>query len=274
MDLLGFVDRMRLPLYQCGQVARALKGGVAREDKEPDSVHQLSTAVSVVDRLCQEILMLGAHEAAPGLEVQSEELADCPAQILDLYTGNQDTYALILDPVDGSGDYLDGKDTYAHMLGLLNQETGRMDCGLIYFPERTRMYFGVRGMGAFVCDGLWTTPRPMQPKPAPGTVEDVKRLDARDYVVFQELGFEVVSPESSSAAYELTRVAEGGLGAMVMRHFHGHDTAISSVIIEELGGLVLGETGQPVAYDKAMARMPLVVSSSNAEYARALSRAL
>ena len=274
MDLLRFVAQMRLPLYQCGQVATALQGRVTREEKEPDSEHQISTSVSVVDRLCQEILMLGAHEATPGLEVQSEELEDCPIEILSLYADNRHRYALILDPVDGTGDYLDVKPSYAHMLGLLDQETGRMACSMIYFPERLRLYLGIRGMGAFVSDGLWATPRPMRPTTAPKTVEDVKRLRPKDYCVFKELGYAVVPPESASAAFELTRIAEGHLGVMAMRHFHGHDTAMSSVIIEELGGAVLDEHGCPVTFDKEMQRTPLVISSLRREYAYELARSL
>jgi fructose-1,6-bisphosphatase/inositol monophosphatase family enzyme len=274
LDLLRFAGDMRLALYQCGQIAQALQGKVAREDKAPDSVHQTSTEVSVVDRLCQEMLLLKAYEAAPHLEMQSEELADCPPAILELYARNRSPYVLVLDPVDGTGEYLQGKRGYAHMLGLLNQETGRMDCGMIYFPALARLYMGLRGMGAFVADGLWATPRPMTIAQPTRTVEDVKRLLSSDYQTFQRLGFALVPPESASAAYELTRVAEGRLGAMVMRHFHGHDTAISSVIIEELGGLVLTGDGRPVTYERDMPRMPLVISSLAPELARELCSTL
>lgn len=274
MDLLNFAAEMRLALYQCGQVAQALQGRVVREDKAPDSVYQVSTAVSVVDRLCQEILLLHAARAAPGLEIQSEELADCPAPIATLFAKNHHRYVLVLDPVDGSGDYLDGKNTYAHMLGLLDQETGCMDCGMIYFPARQRLYAGLRGMGAFVADGFWGALRPLVVTPPPRTVEDVKRLLPGDYETFSALGFTVVPPASGSAAFELTRVTEGNLGAMVMRQFHGHDSAINSVLIEALGGAVLTAPGRPVTYDKTMARMPLVVLSLSAAFAEALAARL
>lgn len=274
LDLLRFACDMRLALYQCGQIAQALQGKVAREDKAPDSVHQTSTEVSVVDRLCQEILLLRAHEVAPGLEMQSEELADCPPQIMALYAENRSTHVLVLDPMDGTGEYLQGKSGYAHMLGLLNQATGRMDLGMIYFPVRGRLYLAVRGMGAFLSDGYWSTPRPLPTERPPRTVEDVKRLQPGDYAAFERLGYVTVPPESASAANELTRVAEGRLGAMVMRHFHGHDTAISSVIIEELGGLVLTEGGRTVTYERDMPRMPLVISSLLPKYARELCAAL
>ena len=273
-DLFAFVSEMRLALYQCGRVARALQGKVAREEKAPDSIHQTSTSVSVVDRLCQEILLLRAYELAPDLEVQSEELADCPPELLDLYERNRYHHALILDPVDGTGDYLNGNSTYAHMLGVLNLETSRVDCGMIFFPETLRLYTGIRGMGAFVADGFWGTPQPMARAIAPRTVEDVKRLLPSDLCSFERLGLAVVPPASASAAYELTRVAEGSLGAMVMRHFHGHDTAISSVIIEELGGAVLDAGGQPATYEKEMPRMPLVVSSLSPDLAAELTSVL
>lgn len=270
VDILNFVSEMRLALYQCGQVAQALQGQVAREDKAPDSVHQVSTAVSVVDRLCQEILLLHAARLVPGLEIQSEELADCPAAIAALFAHNHHRYVLVLDPVDGSGDYLDGKETYAHMLGLLDQETGHMDCGMVYFPVRQRLYVGARGLGAFVADGFWGPLRPLPVVPPPRTVEDVKRLLPSDFDAFAALGFTVVPPASGSAAFELTRITQGNLGAMVMRQFHGHDSAINSVLIEALGGAVLTAPGQPATYDKSMARMPLVVLSLSAQYASEL----
>ncbi|NLD71311.1 MAG: hypothetical protein GX649_01185 [Chloroflexi bacterium] len=274
MDTYQFALSMRTALYQCGQVARALQGQVTPENKAPDSPHQTSTEVSVVDRLCQEILLLRAQEVAPGVDVQSEELADCPPEILALFDRGPHRYALILDPLDGTGEYLAGGSRYGHMLGLLDQETGRMDCGMIYFPAAFRLYLGVRGRGAWVQDGLGGDLRPMPRCAPPRTVEDVKRLRPEDYGAFRRLGFGVVPPESASAAYELTRVAEGDLGAMAMRHFHGHDSAISSVIIEELGGLVVVEGGAPVRYDAGMPRMPLVVLSLDPEYAQGLAETL
>lgn len=274
MDVYRFALGMRTALFQCGQVARALQGRVTPEEKAPDSPHQTSTEVSVVDRLCQEILLLRAHEVAPDVDVQSEELADCPPEILALYRPGPHRHALILDPLDGTGEYLAGGDRYAHMLGLIDQKTGRMACGMIYFPATYRLYIAVRGVGAWVQAG-WRAPLCRMPRvDPPRTIEDVKRLTPQDHATFRRLGYEVVPPESASAAYELTRVAEGNLGAMAMRHFHGHDSAISSVFIEELGGLVLMDGGAPVHYEAEMPRMPLVVLSLNPVYTRELTQAL
>jgi fructose-1,6-bisphosphatase/inositol monophosphatase family enzyme len=274
MDVLRFTLDMRTALYQCGQVARALQGQVAREDKPPDSLHQTSTAVSVVDRLCQEIILLRAHEVAPYLRIYSEELASCPADILALFEGNAGRYVLIIDPLDGSEDYMAGQPHYAHMLGLLDEPSGLMECGLLYFPETLRLCLAVRGLGAFEAQGLGAAMRPMRPGAPPRTVTDIKRLTARDYAALSAHGFSLVPPASASAAYELLRVADGQVGAVAMRHFHGHDTAMAGLLIEMLGGATLNEQGLSVTYRADMPRMPLVVASLDPALAQELAQAL
>lgn len=274
MDALRFALDMRTALYQCGQVARALQGQVAREDKPPDSAHQTSTVVSVVDRLCQELILLRAHEVAPHLRIYSEELASFPADILALYGGNTSRQVLIIDPLDGSEDYMAGQPHYAHVLGLLDEPSGLMECGLLYFPESGRLCLAVRGMGAFEAQGLGAALRPMRPASPPRTVAAIKRLTARDHAAVSAQGFTLVPPASASAAYELLRVADGQVGAAAMRHFHGHDTAMAGLLIEMLGGAVLSEQGLPVTYQADMPRMPLVVASLAPAYAQELAQAL
>jgi len=148
-----------------------------------------------------------------------------------------------------------------------------MVCSLVYFPELDKLYSAVRGAGCFVEDGIFGAPRPLSPAAAPRTFGQVKRLKASDYVAFRRAGFSLDDSENESAAWAGIRVAEGDLGAMVMRHFHGYDTAITSLIIQELGGAVLGDDGRKVRYDKAMARMPLVILSLSPDFAAALFEA-
>lgn len=273
-DVFPFALRMRTALAQCGQLALCLQGQVAAEDKAPDSPHQTSTAVSAVDRLCQEILLLAAAEACPHLAVQSEELGDCPPEILALFAPGPHRYALILDPLDGTDEYLHGGARYAHMLGLLDQETGRMACGAIYFPARGRLYLGIRGAGAYLAEGLGGALRRAEAAPAPHTVANIKRLTPEDRATLASLGYEIIPAERSSAAHEFTRLVDGVLGAVVMRHFHGYDTAIASVIVEELGGQALLAGGLLAHYEAAMPRMPLVVLATNPHNATEIARAL
>jgi len=209
----------------------------------------------------------------PDAEISGEEIEDLPPDIRRLFDGNRSRYVLVIDPIDGTDSYLGRGDKYAHMCGVLDREAGEMACSLVYFPELGRLYSAVRGAGSFVEDGIFSAPRPLAPTAAPRTFGRVKRLKAGDYVAFRRAGFSLDDSENESAAWAGIRVAEGDLGAMVMRHFHGYDTAITSLIIEEIGGAALGEDGGRVRYDKAMARMPLVILSLSPDLAAELFEA-
>lgn len=276
MDLPRFDRGMRLALWQCARVGLALEGNVVREDKAPDSPHQTSTAVTVVDRLCQEILLLAAHALEPGqLAVRSEEMEDCPPALRRLFDGAAGRYLLLLDPLDGTEAYLRGSDGWAHMAGVLDRDAGRMIWSAICFPRRDRLYAARRGEGVRVEDGPSGPVRlPGTPRSAPRTVAEVKRLTAADRAAIAGLAFRIDASRNVSAADDLVAVAEGAIGASVMRHFHAHDSAIPGLLVEEAGGAVLGADGLPVRYDGTMARVPLVVSSVSAEWARVLHAAI
>ncbi len=263
---------MRVALYQCGRLAIALQGQVGAENKAPDSAHQMSTAVTAVDRVCQDILLLQAHEVTPGLAVYSEELAALSPDILRLFSSHH-RYVLVVDPLDGTDEYLRGGRLYAHMLGLLDQESGRMVCGMIHFPADGRLYVGLPGVGAFLSQGLWAPLRPLSPIVPPRTVARIKRMQESDAAALSAIGWKIVPTESASV-HELVRVAEGRVGAALMRQFHGHDTAMAAALLESLGGVAVDEKGEPVHYDRSMARLPLVILSLSARDAEELARAL
>ncbi len=164
------------------------------------------------------------------------------------------------------------------MLAVLDTDSGVIEAGLTYFP---RLGFGVtahRGRGVWVGQGLRGELRPLaggRPIPAPPmTVGETKRLTAADRAAIAAAGFAMAAQASCSAIYELWRAAAGELGAVVMRHFSRHDSAVGSLIAEELGGAALTAPGVPARYDGQMPRMPLVVVSRVPEYAERLARAL
>jgi 3'(2'), 5'-bisphosphate nucleotidase len=263
---------MRAALYHCGRLAITMQGQVGAENKAPDSAHQMSTAVTAVDRVCQDILLLQAHEVTPGLAVYSEELAALSPDIFRLFSSHH-RYVLVVDPLDGTDEYLRGGRLYAHMLGVLDQESGRMVCGMIYFPADGRLYVGLHDMGAFLSQGLWAPLRPLRPIVPPRTVPRIKRMQESDAAALGDIGWKIVSTESASV-HELVRVAEGRVGAALMRQFHGHDTAMAAALLESLGGVVVDGKGEPVRYDRTMERMPLVILSLSARYAEEITAAL
>jgi fructose-1,6-bisphosphatase/inositol monophosphatase family enzyme len=84
----------------------------------------------------------------------------------------------------------------------------------------------------------------------------------------------MMASESASCAWEAARLFDGHLGALVMRHFHGHDTAPTAAIVSALGGAACGPGGAPVGYTFEMPRLPLVVLAARAHQAQELAAAL
>jgi fructose-1,6-bisphosphatase/inositol monophosphatase family enzyme len=274
--MASLLAALRGGLTQCGQVACALQGQVAVEHKAADSEYQQSTAVTLADRLCQEIIMLRAAEEAPDLGIYGEEMAACPPEVAALFSGTS-RYMLAIDPIDGTDDYIAGLPTFGHMAALLDTDSGRIEAGLAYFP---RLGFGAvvhRGHGVWIFRGLHGELQRLtggqDPAPPP-TVGETKRLSVADRAAIEAAGFAMAPQASRSAIYELWRAAVGELGAVVMRHFHGHDSAVGSLIAEELGGAALTAPGTPACFDRQMSRMPLVVVSRRPEYAERLAWAL
>ncbi len=271
LDFLAFVSAMRGPLYQCGQIALKLKGKTVKRDKAPDSSVQLSTAVGDVDELCQEIILMRAAEVTPWIEIRSEEQNVCPKAIRELFEKNSSRFTLVIDPLDGTDEFFRAGNEFGHMVGIHDKQSGRMSCGMIFIPEEQVLYFAIRGMGAFTASGLFGEVNPIaRPLKIPKSVRNVKRLTEEDHRAFELSGFVQAFPENRSSAVDGIRVATGEIGATFMRGFHGHDTGIPGILIEELGGAVLGENGKSVMYDSQMSRMPLVISSLNPDYARLL----
>ncbi len=263
MDMMRFVAQMRLALRQCGRVAIALQGQVATRHKAPDSPYQQSTAVSVVDHVCQEILLLAAAQVAPDLVVYSEELAACPLELQELFS-QRSSYELVVDPVDGTDDYLAGRPSYGHMVGLLNLETGRFDLGMLYLAAMGVLVWGLRGMGAFIERGFRGLPQRLDRVDAPRSATEVKRMLEADRSALEGLGLAILPSSGASVAYLVWRLLMGEAGVAILRQFHGHDSGPGSVLLEELGGAMLAADGDPVRYDRDMARVPLVVASSDA----------
>jgi 3'(2'), 5'-bisphosphate nucleotidase len=77
----------------------------------------------------------------PGDEVLSEEAADHPARL-----GRRRTW--IVDPMDGTKEFIARSDEFAVMIGLAVDGESRL--GVVYQPTSGKIYYGARGTGAFL----------------------------------------------------------------------------------------------------------------------------
>jgi 3'(2'), 5'-bisphosphate nucleotidase len=89
--------------------------------------------VTIADRLSSEMIVDGLTRAFPGDPLISEELPAAPGAL-----GSSRLW--LIDPIDGTKDFIGGYDGYAIMIGLV--EGGRPVLGVVHIPAQDRTYWG------------------------------------------------------------------------------------------------------------------------------------
>jgi 3'(2'), 5'-bisphosphate nucleotidase len=115
-------------------VKRMQRGELAVEMKPGDE------PVTVADRTASELIVAGLADSFPADPIVSEELPPAPSAL------GAPRFWLV-DPIDGTKDFIRGEDGYSVMIGLV--QDGRPTRGVVYQPAFDRLFFGTPA-GAFV----------------------------------------------------------------------------------------------------------------------------
>ena len=129
------------------QVARSaamhageLAVGYQSKELKPESKPDLSP-VTIADRECEKLLASEILAAFPDDGLLGEEGAQ-----RDSRNGRK----WILDPIDGTRDFVRGLPFWAVLIGL--EVEGEVVVGVTHMPAQNRMYHAVKGHGAFLND--------------------------------------------------------------------------------------------------------------------------
>jgi histidinol phosphatase-like enzyme (inositol monophosphatase family) len=119
---------------RAGELAlRHAARGVRPEDKSDDS------PVTVADRECEQLIVSELRAAFPGDGFLGEEGAD---------HGGTTGRRWIVDPIDGTRDFVRGLPTWSNLIGL--EVDGEVVLGTCNMVAQGELYWAVRGEGAFV----------------------------------------------------------------------------------------------------------------------------
>lgn len=130
------LDVCRSVALQAGEIAlRYRKHGIGYDSKSDDS------PVTKADRECEQVIALALEEAFPDDGLLGEEGAVKPSR-----SGRR----WIIDPIDGTRDYVRGIPVWATLIGL--EQDGEVVAGVAHFASRGETYFASRGSGAFCND--------------------------------------------------------------------------------------------------------------------------
>src|SRR5436305_8731736 len=124
------------------KAARALKRDFGEVEQLQVSLKGPANFVTAADRRAEEILREELGQARPGYGFVGEEGGR--------HEGSDRTHTWIVDPLDGTSNFLHGIPHFAISIAL--EREGSIVAGLIYNPANDELFTAERGKGAFLND--------------------------------------------------------------------------------------------------------------------------
>ena len=200
--------------------------------------------VTIVDRESEARIGEVLARLIPEARVIGEEAASIDPAILDSIGEGA---AWIIDPLDGTNNFTEGKPPFAIMIGLAIN--GVREAGWIYDPVIGRMCHAARGQGTFV-DGQKVMARPTEgalPKAAIATyfMPEDRQADVRARA---EGRLEIVAiPRCAGEQYP--RLFLGQNDIALFERTHPWDHAAGALMLDEAGGKLARHDGSPYRLD-------------------------
>jgi len=188
--------------------------------------------VSQADRKAESIILSELQRARPDYSFLMEESGEI--------TGSDGQHRFIVDPLDGTTNFLHGLPLFAVSIGLERQ--GQMVAGVIYNPAQDELYTAERGGGAFLNDRrLRIAGRRKLADCVIGTgIPHLGRGKHGHYLVeLRNVMAEVAGiRRMGAAALDLAYVAAGRLDGFWEDQLQPWDMAAGILMIREAGGFV------------------------------------
>jgi len=196
-----------------------------------------SSPVSEADIAVNDLLEARLRGATPDYGWLSEESADDATRLSRRLTW-------VVDPIDGTRNYLNGHDEWCVSVALV--ENASPVLAAVFAPVSGEFFFAARGRGTMLND------RPV--RAAPGAGLDFARIAGPKPLVerIKASGDEIkLHPRIGSLALRLCRVANGALdAAFAGGNSHDWDLAAADLIVQEADGRMSDISGEPILYNR------------------------
>lgn len=253
------IDRARLEgiVREAGRMALAAWPGDGHAldhwEKTPGN------PVSEIDLAVDTFLKRELRALLPSAAWLSEETTDVPARV-------NDQLVWLVDPIDGTRDYIRGRDGWAVSVALVN--TKRPLLGYLYAPARRRSEGG-EFWQAEAGKGAWRNGAPLKASTRDalaGARVPANKLSEEDADL-------VMVDQPNSIALRMAMVASGDADLLAtLRWGYEWDIAAAGLIAREAGAAVTDAFGKPLNYNKFDPRAFGVLVTSAAIHAEAVAR--
>ena len=236
---------MNVMVSAARKAGRSLSRDFGEVEQLQVSIKGPGNFVSAADHKAEEIIFKELSKARPGYGFLMEERGEI--------AGDDKSHRWIVDPLDGTTNFLHGIPHFAISIGLERQ--GVLVAGVIYNPISDEMFTAEKGKGAFLndkrrlrvavrknlADAVIATGIPHRGRPGhPGFLNELETVMAEVSGIRR----------SGSAALDLAFTAAGRYDGYWERNLKPWDLAAGIVLVREAGGFATDLKG----VDKALER--------------------
>lgn len=238
IELTELVNKICSLVRECGKVMLSAD----REKMAIDIKSGVADLVTEYDKGIQEQLQVGLKKLLPdakfiGEEGSSDELTD-------------EGYAFIVDPIDGTTNFVKDYHMSAISVALLNGK--EVVAGVVYNPYLDEAFYAIKGQGAF-CNGkkISVSSQPIDKALVIfGSSPYDKSLFPKTIEVLSEYFYKVLDiRRSGSAALDLCCIASGRADLFFELQISPWDFAAGKLLVEEAGGVVTTLEGAPLSFE-------------------------
>jgi 3'(2'), 5'-bisphosphate nucleotidase len=249
-DLTAIAGRAAVAIRECGT-------GSLRQKAD-------GSPVTAADQAAEAVILQDLERLAPGIPIISEEREDQAAA----GASQSPTYFLV-DPLDGTREFIAGLDEFTVNIALINRGTPLM--GIIAAPAADLVWRGIVGSGAermMLSNKSGRTAIRTRPRPAHPVI-----MISRSHLDVGTKAYLARMPQASSVAcgssIKFCRIAEGTADLYPrLAPTHDWDVAAGHAIVTAAGGDVRSGDGAQLVYGTAKRLIPDCIARGDPSDAR------
>ena len=194
--------------------------------------------VTASDKKVEKILINELQEARPSYSILSEEIGQI---------NNDKSFKWIIDPIDGTANFLHGIPHFAISIGLEHDD--EIICGIVYDPIKDEMFVAEKGNGSYLNNQrmrvssrsklkdciVFTGGPKLDSKNKELSLEEYKKFSSKILIPIRKLG---------SASLDMAYVAAGRCDGFWQRNLNYWDIAAGIILVKEAGGFVTDFEGE------------------------------
>jgi 3'(2'), 5'-bisphosphate nucleotidase len=238
IDYGVLIDELAVAAREAGEaILQIVRRGFEVEAKQDTS------PVTAADRAAELVILAALARAAPGVPVIAEE------QVAAGHIPAHDEIYFLVDPLDGTKEFIRGGDDYTVNIGLIERGVPRL--GVVYAPATARLHGGCVGEGAWLDEGEGRVPIATRARGEEVTAVASKSHLNQATIDYLEAAVGTCGYVSIGSSLKFCIVAEGQADIYPRAAPTSEwDTAAGHAVLLAAGGLVDGPDGEALRYGK------------------------